>query len=88
MPKRISKQYNANGLSGCVIQQKNRLTKFMVGVYHGEQAGMESDSNFPWVTVCEKHGSIVASASITNAKTAMTFPDWCEDCQKLMYKDD
>ena len=48
------KQYSFNGLAGCVQQRKARQTETLVGVYHGEQAGMGDG----WFTVCEEHSRV------------------------------
>ena len=45
------KEYHHNGLAGCVQQRKARATGTLVGVYHGEQSGMECDPDYPWITV-------------------------------------
>jgi len=79
--RKSTKRYSYNGLAGCVTQQRNRCTKRLVGLYHSYQAGIESDPTLPWSTVCEEHGNVVCHANLANAKAAMSYPDWCEDCQ-------
>lgn len=81
----MAKQYSANGLLGCVEQRKNRRTGTKIGLYHGLQSGIDSDPECPWATVCEDHGFLVNHQSLANAKIAMTVPDWCEECQKILY---
>lgn len=44
-----NQRYAHNGLAGCVQQRRARQTRTLVGVYHGEQAGMEPDSESPWI---------------------------------------
>ena len=53
---KITRQYAYNGLTGCVTQQKDEDTGITVGLYCAEQAGIDADG--PWVTVCERHGTI------------------------------
>jgi len=81
------KQYSVNGLKGCVEIRRIRATKLKVGLYYGPQAGIESELNYPWVTVCEQHGSLLCHATMERAKQSIPFPDWCEACQKILYKE-
>lgn len=77
------KEYSFNGLAGCVIQRVSRETGTLVGLYHADQSGMESDPETPWATVCEEHSTLVCHASLAAAKSHLGFPtNWCEDCQK------
>ncbi len=77
----MPKEYSFNGLAGCVVQRKARQTKLLVGLYQAEQAGMESDSETPWATVCETHGSIVCHPTFQIAQSHLSDPvGWCEVC--------
>jgi hypothetical protein len=79
---RTAKGYGFNGLAGCVTQRKNRKTGNLIGVYHGEQSGIESDPESPWVTLCEEHGNLVCHRSLRLAMDHAAAPEmWCEDCQ-------
>ncbi len=76
------KQYDHNGLAGCVEQRRNRITGFMVGVYHCVQAGMEDDPTIPWATVCEEHNMLVCHPTLALARSHAADPQgWCEDCR-------
>ena len=80
MPRR----YALNGCAGLVEQRKNRKTGTLVGLYHAEQAGLDSDPEYPWATVCEEHGNLVVHPTLTFARAALSYPDWCEDCQPAL----
>ena len=81
MSRRI-RDYSYNGLAGCVMQQRNRSTGFLVGIYVGDQAGMESDPATPWVTVCEEHHTLVCHRTLDDARGFAADPKiWCEDCR-------
>lgn len=81
MPRRV-KVFNFDGFRGCVQRRKSRQTGKLVGIYHNEQAGMDSvDGEYPWSTVCEEHGQIIAHQTIELAKAHAATPlDWCEVC--------
>lgn len=55
----MPRQYDFNGLAGCVEQRKSRETGLLVGLYHAEQAGMDPAAG-AWATVCEAHGHLVS----------------------------
>lgn len=78
------KNYNKDGIEGLVLQRKNRKTKTIIGLYASAQS-FETDPELPWSTVCEDHSSIVCHENRKNAEIAMTFPDWCEECSKILY---
>lgn len=76
------KTYNFKGLDGCVTQRQARQTKTLVGVYQSQQAGMESDPDLPWATVCEVHHMLVCHSSLKKAMLSASQPkDWCEFCR-------
>lgn len=77
------RHYSFSGLAGCVVQRRVRSTKTLVGVYHAEQAGIDSDPENPWVTVCEEHGSIVTHRTLAMAMSQLPDPsEFCEDCRE------
>lgn len=79
----LMKEYDFNGLAGCVSQRKAQTTGTLVGVYHGAQSGMEMDPEYPWITVCEVHANCVSHSTLALAKSHAADPEgWCEDCAK------
>lgn len=81
------KEYGFNGLAGCVTQHRSRKTGVLVGLYQADQAGMESDPESPWATVCEAHNTLVCHASLSAAKNNMSDTTmWCEQCQEAEEK--
>lgn len=84
MPK-VTKVYEFNNLAGCVSQTKSRITGTLVGIYHGEQSGMESDPDCPWQTVCEEHSTLVGHSSLKLAREHAPDPtNWCEGCREAL----
>ena len=74
------KQYDKNGLAGCVQQTRTRYTGILVSLYNTAQADMDEGAG-PWVTVCEKHSRILGHESLAVAKDFASCPqDWCETC--------
>lgn len=77
------KRYSHAGLAGCVQQTKARSSGTLIGVYAAEQAGIDADTETPWVTVCEPHSSMVTSSTLALAKASARAPhDWCMACQE------
>ena len=75
--------YSFNDLAGCVEQRRARETGTLVGLYHGEQSGMEDDPEHPCVTVCEAHHTLVAHPTLALARSHMPAPTgWCEECRE------
>lgn len=81
MTRRV-KQYGFNGLAGCVTQFRSRATGTLVGLYHGEQSGMECDPEYPYVTVCEEHHTLVCHATLADARRCRDPRDFCDDCRE------
>jgi len=84
MARLTTKQYNFNGLAGCVTQKKARRTGTLVGVYNSEQSevGDVGDPLTAWMTVCEEHGMLVGHSSLKLALSHSSDPEgWCEDCR-------
>lgn len=77
------REYATNGLRGCVSQQRSRQTGYLVGIYHGPQAGIDDDDGrAPWSTVCEEHGSVICHVSLSLARAHAGVPlEWCEPCR-------
>jgi hypothetical protein len=75
------REYAFNGLLGCVVQQRSRITGALVGLYQAEQAGMDAEAG-RWSTVCEAHGSCVNHATLAAARAHLPDPTmWCEACR-------
>lgn len=66
---------------GCVQLRRCRATGTVVGVYRSVAAGIETDPELPWSTVCEEHHTVVCSATRQLAEVAACYPDFCEECQ-------
>lgn len=89
----MTKQYGYNGLAGCVEQRRSRTTRHLYGLYNAEQADIdggymaahdqfsEQPRKYPWVTLCEDHGTICGHASLSDARYHLPAGDWCEACQ-------
>lgn len=78
----LAKGYEFNGLAGCVVQRKNRITGLLVGLYNAGQAGMDEESG-KWATVCEAHSTICNHETLAAARSHFADPTmWCEECQK------
>lgn len=79
----MTKTYSFNGYAGCVSQQRSQQTGKLVGIYNGEQAGIDTDDGrAPWSTVCEEHGSVICHSTLALARSHAADPKgWCEDCR-------
>lgn len=79
------KEYGLHGFSGLVQKTRARSTGVDVGLYASEQAGMESDPEWPWSTVCEAHHAIVCHATLALARRSVPWPEgWCEECRAIL----
>lgn len=68
--------------AGCRQLRRARSTGTLVGVYDGEEAGLDTDGG-RWSTVCEDHGTIIAHDTLTLARYHSSAPEgWCEECMK------
>lgn len=76
-------QFYIEDWAGLVQMRKARETGTYVGVYRSNEAGIESDPDLPWVTVCEKHSTCVCHTSRAQALLAAPKPaSWCEECRE------
>ena len=73
------------GLAGAVERRRSRASGTTITIYDANEAGIESDPETPWATVCEEHGSIVCHGSRSAARASMARPDWCMDCQRAIF---
>lgn len=66
--------------AGLRYYAKARTTGTHVGVYDGEEAGMDTDGG-RWQTVCEEHGSVISHDTLELARQHAPQPEeWCEVC--------
>ncbi len=72
------------GRAGFIESRINRITKTEISLYDADKAGLESDPENPWATVCEAHGSIMMFASKSAARYHMAVPEWCSTCAKTI----
>jgi hypothetical protein len=80
------KAYRFEGYAGCVVRRKARQTGTLVGVYHNGQSGVDSD--VPWSTVCEEHGTVLTHPSLRLAHSHASDPlGWCEMCRESLDHD-
>lgn len=68
--------------AGLIDQRRNHKTKTLIGLYEAYEAGIDSDPNRPYITVCEDHGNLVSHETKQMALQWMAHPVWCEPCQK------
>jgi hypothetical protein len=75
-------EHAVDGRAGCVQLRRARSTGTLVGVYDGEQAGLDTDDGAsPWSTVCEEHSTCVSHRTLALARDHAAAPEgWCEDC--------
>jgi hypothetical protein len=70
--------------AGAVECRRNRKTGTIMTLYRADEAGLETDPDTPWCTVCQNHNTLICSSSRKLARMAMAWPDWCEECQDIM----
>jgi len=76
------KQYQHNGLSGCVTRFKSRVTGTLVGIYHAAQSGHEDDPESPWISVCEEHHTFVRQSTLASARLTRSPTEFCDECRE------
>lgn len=80
---RRQKIYSFNNLAGCVTQFKSQATGTIVGVYHAVQSGMETaDSDCRWISVCEKHNTLVCHSNLADALRTRDPREFCDECRE------
>jgi hypothetical protein len=72
-------------LAGLVESRLNRITKTRIALYDVLKAGIDSDPELPWVTICEDHGDLVGHPSLTLARSHMAVPEWCSKCSAVIH---
>lgn len=82
----MTKEYEFNGLAGCVVQRRSQKTGLLVGLYHSEQSSMDPAAG-PWVTVCEQHATTCNHTTFALARSHLGDPTgWCEVCSGVEAK--
>lgn len=66
---------------GLVKQWRARDTHHLVGLYHSEQSGIESDPELPWSTVCEAHHTLVSHSTMAAARACRSGSEFCDECR-------
>jgi hypothetical protein len=74
------KSHNAEGVAGLVERRVCRRTGRPMGLYMAAEAGIEDDPQAPWAAVCEDHGAVLLTETQRLARSAMSYPEWCEEC--------
>jgi hypothetical protein len=76
------KPFNVN--AGYVASKINPLTGIANVIYVAAEAGIDAEHKY--VTVCEKHGQMISSTSIPNARIDMKdASQWCSVCQNASH---
>lgn len=82
--KKRAKQYNYNGIKGCVIQRQNETKGILFSVYHCKQRKVFPNvmkEMVKWATACEHHGEKVFTDNLNDARDLMrTSEKWCFGC--------
>lgn len=82
---RVRRQYGYDGLAGCVSRHRSRQTGTLIGIYNAEQAGLDSEGDANWYTLCEDHGESIAHRTLHLAKDFSAVPaEWCEACGDMV----
>ena len=74
------RDYRFNDLAWCLVFFLFCFTRHMVGLYHADQAQLDSSAG-PWATICEEHGHIINHDTLALARSHLGDPTgWCESC--------
>lgn len=67
---------------GCIELRTTRKGT-QVGLYRSREAGMESDPEYPYSTVCEAHNTLVCHSTRKAAEQSLPHPEmWCDECRE------
>lgn len=67
---------------GCIALRTTR-GGIQVGLYRSAEAGMETDPEYPYSTVCESHGTLVSHETRRAADQGLSHPEmWCDQCRE------
>jgi hypothetical protein len=68
------------GFRSCRFAKQNDR---LIVVVHAHEAGIDSDPENPWATVCDDHGTICTHPTRTLAEQWAADPEgWCEPCRE------
>lgn len=63
---------------------RNRETRTLVTITHGDDYGLDTTEDGPWYTVCEDHGLLASHPTLALAREHAAAPSgWCEDCRDI-----
>lgn len=69
-----------------IRETKNRLTGTTILVVDNRDGSMDdSPVELPWFTVCDDHGNICSHPTRKLAESHAAVPEWCPDCQPIVY---
>lgn len=86
LPAHVLARLNVRGSevperSGCLALRTTRKG-VPVGLYRSREAGIESDPDYPYTTVCEAHNTCVCHETRRSAEQALSHPEsWCDQCR-------
>ena len=67
---------------GCLVLRTTRKG-VPVGLYRSREAGIESDPEYPYTTVCEAHNTCVCHETRRAAEQSLAHPEsWCDECRE------
>ena len=67
---------------GCVQAHIARSTGTLVAVLRSDEAGIESDPDLPWTTLCDDHSSVLCHRTLVAARSWASAPEeWCQPCR-------
>ncbi len=77
---------NAPAYAGLVDWRRNKQTGTQIGLYNGDEAGMDTcEGTEPWTTVCEEHHEVCAHDTRQRASEFMAVPaEWCSGCRAII----
>lgn len=67
--------------AGC-LELRTTRKGVPVGLYRSLEAGIESDPEYPYTTVCEAHNTCVCHETRRAAEQSLAYPEsWCDQCR-------
>ncbi len=74
-------RYITQNYAGVVESRRRRLSGTVVTIYRSLEAGIESDPDLPYSTVCEDHGVITCHPTLAQARRHAPVAGGCEVCE-------